>query len=452
MTNPDPWHRADEIRATVTPPTFPDATVDLTAFGAIGDGRTDATDALQRAIETCSAAGGGRVLVPAGRFTTGPIRLLTGVDLHLESGATLAFSTDPTDYLPPVPTRFEGLELMGYSPLISAYGQENIAITGQGVLDGQAATTNWWPWKGLEEYGWRPGQPCQAAARARLMELAEAGVPVEQRVLADGSYLRPSFIQPYQCRGVMIEDVTIRRSPMWVIHPVLCSQVLVRRVTVDSHGPNSDGCDPESCTDVVIADCVFDTGDDCIALKSGRNADGRRIAAPTERVLIERCEFRDGHGGVTLGSEISGGVREVFAQQLRMTSPALDVALRFKTNSMRGGFIDGVHARSITVDSVARTAIEIDLDYEEGPGHGFNPDLREIHISDLTVAHARQAVMLRGYPDAPIRDISLSDLRFERSDVPEVIEHVERLAIRNVRNNGAHLRRPATEDRSAPRS
>lgn len=436
-----PWTRAAGLRKTVTPPQFPTDEEAITECGAVGDGITDNTAAIREAIERCWRRGGGRVVVPAGRFLTGPIHLRGEVNLHLAEGATLAFSTEPNDYLPPVHTRFEGLEMMGYSPLIYAFGQENIAITGRGTLDGQASADNWWQWKGLPEYGWQPGQPSQHAARERLLAQAEAGTPIEERVHPEGSYLRPSFIQPYRCRNILIEGVTIVNSPMWVIHPVLCHRVLVRDVTINSHGPNSDGCDPESCRDVVITGCVFDTGDDCVAIKSGRNADGRRINVPAERILVENCEFRDGHGGLTLGSEISGGVREVYAQNLRMTSPALDVALRFKTNSMRGGFIDGFYARAITVDSVARATIEMDLDYEEGPGHGFNPDLRNFDISDLTVAHAHQAMTLRGYPEAPIHDVTLSDIRCERSDVPEVIEYVENLRIHNVRNNGEHLHR-----------
>lgn len=435
----EPWARAEALRAAVVPLGFPDHQVDVTTFGAVGDGVTDCTLAFQRAIRAVAEAGGGRVTVPAGRFATGPIRLLSHIELHVSAGATVAFSTDPLAYLPAVRTRFEGVELMGYSPLIYALDQEHIAVTGEGTLDGQADRDHWWPWKGQEAHGWRPGQPHQAEARDRLFASAERQVPVENRIFTTGSYLRPSFVQPYRCRDVLIDGVTLRNSPMWIIHPVLCDRVLVQGVTVDSHGPNSDGCDPESCRDVVVRHCRFDTGDDCIAIKSGRNADGRRLGVATERVLIEHCEFRDGHGGVTLGSEISAGVRAVFAQDLHMSSPALDVALRFKTNSMRGGFIDDVHLRAITVDAVARAAIEMDLDYEEGPGHGFNPDLRDIHISDLTVRQAHRAVMLRGYPDAPIHDVSLSDIRFEHSARPEVVEHVRGLAIRNVRTNGRHL-------------
>ena len=195
-------------------------------------------------------------------------------------GATLKFSADPQHYLPAVFTRFEGTELLNYSPLVYALDQENIALTGEGTLDGQAGPGAWWPWKGKwggeVDHGWRQGDPDQTAAVKRLGKLADAGTPPAERQFGDGHRLRPNFVQPYRCRNVLIEGVTFVNSPMWILNPVLCKNVTIRGVTVDSHGPNNDGCDPESCRDVLIEKCTFDTGDDCIAIKSGRNADGRR--------------------------------------------------------------------------------------------------------------------------------------------------------------------------------
>ncbi|WP_307812975.1 glycoside hydrolase family 28 protein [Micromonospora coerulea] len=215
----NPWARAEYIGGKVRRPHFPERRLDLERFGAVGDGVTDCTAAFRRAIEECHAAGGGHVVVPAGRFLTGPIHLLSNVDLHVAADAVVLFSQTPADYLPAVLTRFEGVELYNYSPLIYAYGQENIGVTGAGVLDGQADNVHWWPWKGKTEYGWKPGDPRQDEARARLFAMAEQGVPVEQRVFGEGDYLRSSFIEPYRCRNVLIEGVTIVRSPMWEIHP-----------------------------------------------------------------------------------------------------------------------------------------------------------------------------------------------------------------------------------------
>lgn len=432
----DPWARADRIAASVRAPRFPHRVFPVTRFGARGDGVTDCTAAFRRAIHACARAGGGHVLVPAGRFLTGPIHLRSNVDLHVTDDATVAFSQDPNDYLPAVFTRWEGTELYNYSPLIYAYGQRNIAITGGGTLDGQADNQHWWPWKGKVEYGWQPGDPHQADARTRLQAMAEQGVPVAGRVFGDGDYLRPNFIQPYRCRNVLVEGVTIRNSPMWEIHPVLSRNVLVRDITVVSHGPNNDGCNPESSRDVVIRGATFDTGDDCIAIKSGRNADGRRLAVPSERILVEDCDFAAGHGGVTVGSEMSGGVREVYARNLRMSSPDLDTALRFKTNSLRGGFIHDFHARDISVGTVGQSAVVIDFYYEEGPGYGFDPDVRGITVENLTVGQAQRALALRGYPDVPVRDVRLTTVDFRSTASPSVVENVTGLVLENVYENG----------------
>ncbi|GAA2824720.1 glycoside hydrolase family 28 protein [Nonomuraea rubra] len=435
----DPWARANRIAAKVRGPRFPHRRFDIRKYGAVGDGVTDCTAAIRTAIRACHAAGGGHVDVPEGRFLTGAVHLLSNVDLHVAEGATLLFSTDPRAYLPLVLTRFEGVELLNYSPLIYAYGQHDVAVTGAGVLDGQADDDHWWPWKGSGDHGWEPGEPRQAEARAALFAQAEQGVPVEQRTYGEGGYLRPSFVQPYRCRNVLIEGVTIVNSPMWEIHPTLSENVLVRGVTVRTHGPNNDGCNPESSRLVVIRDCTFDTGDDCIAIKSGRNADGRRVNVPSEHILVEGCTFREGHGGMTIGSEMSGGVREVFIRDCTMSSPDLDIALRFKTNSVRGGFVEGFHARNLEIGQVGGSVIDIDFNYEEGPGHGFNPVVGGIDVRDVTVSTANRALNLRGYADAPIRGVTLTDVDFGTIATPSVVQHVEDLVLRNVLANGEPL-------------
>jgi polygalacturonase len=265
----DPWARARDIARTVRAPIFPARRFDIADFGAIGDGDTINSDAIRKAIETCSAAGGGRVIVPAGRFLTGAVQLRSNVDLHLAEGSTLAFSTSPAHY-PIVFTRWEGIELMNYSPFIYAYKQRNIAISGSGSLDGQSDAQHWWawkgPWGGTIDHGWREGMPDQRKSRALLFQMAEESVPVEKRVFGDGHYLRPSFIQPYACENVLIEGVKLRRSPFWNVHPVLCRNVIIRGIDIAGHGPNNDGIDPESVDHVLIEDCRFDTGDDCIAV------------------------------------------------------------------------------------------------------------------------------------------------------------------------------------------
>jgi polygalacturonase len=430
------WDLVPGILARIVPPTFPQRDVDVTRHGAVGDGRTDCTEAFRRAIVACAAAGGGRVVVPAGRFLTGPIHLRSRVNLHVTAEATIAFTQDPRAYLPPVLTRWEGMEMMGYSPLIYALDQHDVAVTGAGTLDGQGDTEHWWPWKGGKEDGWRQGMPTQKPARDRLGEMVEAGTPVARRVLAEGSYLRPQFIQPVRCRNVLIEGVRILRSPMWEIHPVLCTNVTVRGVRIETHGPNNDGCDPESCRDVLIEDCYFDTGDDCIAIKSGRNADGRRIAVPSENIVIRNCRMKDGHGGVTIGSEISGGVRNVFAERCVMDSPNLDRALRFKNNAARGGVLEHIYMRDVTVGTVADAVLSVDLYYEEGQKGAFVPVVRDVEMRNVTSKRSAYGLYMRAYERSEISDIRIVDCRFDGVAKGNVTEGVRGLVLRNVAVNG----------------
>jgi polygalacturonase len=429
----DPWTAVEAILARIRPPQFPDRDFDVTRFGAVGDGEKLATRALADAIAACHAAGGGRVVVPPGRFLTGAIHLKSHVNLHVAEGATLAFSQDPRDFLPVVFTRWEGVELMNYSPLVYAFGQQDVAVTGTGILDGQADAAHWWPWKGRRDPA---GGPHQGPARARLLEMAAAGVPVAERVFGDGHYLRPSFIQPYRCQNVLIEGVTIVRSPMWEVHPVLCTNVTVRGVRIDTHGPNNDGCDPESCRDVLIEGCSFDTGDDCIALKSGRNDDGRRVGVPVENVIVRDCVMKDGHGGVVIGSEISGGARYVFAERCQMSSPNLDRALRIKTNSVRGGTIEHVYMRDVTVGEVAEAVLTVNFFYEEGDAGKYPPIVRDVEMRGVTSRKSKHALLLRGYAHDPIRDVRVLDCTFDGVARTDVLEGVANLTLRNVRVNG----------------
>jgi polygalacturonase len=427
-TRTDPWVEAAAILRRIVPPTFPDRTFDVTRFGASARRDVEHTTAFRAAIAACAAAGGGRVVVPAGRFVTGPIVLRSNVNLHLLDGAVIAFSQDPRAYLPPVFTRFEGVELLNYSPFLYAFEQDSIAITGNGTLDGQADAEHWWPWRAQ---ALAPG-----GGRARLFDMGARGVPVAQRVFGEGSGLRPNFIQPYRCTNVLIEGVTIVNSPMWEIHPVLCRNVTIRGVTIRSHGPNNDGCDPESCRDVLIERCRFDTGDDCIALKSGRNDDGRRVHTPVENVMVRDCEMHDGHGGIVIGSEISGGARNIFAERCRMDSPRLDRVLRFKNNAERGGVIERVAVRQITVGQVAEAIVSADFYYEEGDTGRFTPVLRDIDVSGVTSRKSQYVLLLKGYARSPITDVRISDCTFEGVERPDVIQGVRDLVLANIRTNG----------------
>ena len=445
----DPWDQLPEILARIKAPVFPKRYFDITKFGAIGDNRADCTAAFQKAIAACNAAGGGRVVVPAGEFLTGAIRLRSNVELHLEQGSTIRFSRDTRKY-PLVFTRWEGVELMNFSPCIYAFEEQNIAVTGPGTLDGNADCEHWWPWKGRNNCGWKPGDPEQTKDRNALFEMAERGVPVSQRVFGEGHYLRPQFIQPYRCNNVLLEGLTLKNSPMWQVHPVLCTNVTVRQMTITGassnrdSGPNTDGCDPESCADVLIDQCEFNTGDDCIAIKSGRNADGRRLNAPSQNIIIQDCRMKDGHGGVTIGSEISGGVHHVFAQNCRMDSPRLDNAVRIKNNAMRGGLLENIYVRNIDVGEVALAGLSIDDFYEEGDSGRFRPVVRNVEIRNLKTRKAQYALYLRGLKNAHLEDIRLVDSDLEGVEKANVVENVDGLRLRNVRINGKLVETAAT--------
>jgi polygalacturonase len=434
----DAWARAADIARNVRAPTFPDRQFDVTKFGAKPDGVTLATKSIAGAIEACAKAGGGRVLVPAGRFLTGAIHLLSNVELHVSEDATLLFDANPSSY-PIVFTRWEGIECMNYSPLIYARKQKNIAITGKGTLDGQGSETNWWawkgPWRGTTAYGWKEGMPDQRKARKLLFDMAEQGVPVENRVFGDGSLLRPPFIQPYDCDNVLIEGVRLRNSPFWNIHPVLCRNVTLRGVDVSGLGPNNDGVDPESVDHMLIEDCSFNTGDDCVAVNSGRNADGRRLATPSQNILVRNCRMQEGHGGVVVGSQISGGARWVFAENCHMDSPDLWYAIRFKNNALRGGLLENFYYRDIDVGQVGRAAITCDFNYEEGANGAFTPQLRNVVIERLRVKNAVRVLDSQGLPKAPVNDLTLRDCEFRGVTQPSIIKYTREVKLEKVSVN-----------------
>jgi polygalacturonase len=424
------WSRVPAIRRRIRPPRFPRRVFPVTAHGAVGDGSTKCTGAFAEAVAACSAAGGGRVLVPAGTYLTGAVHLADNVELHLEAGATIRFSRDPADYLPVVATRYEGIELMNYSPFIYAHGRTNVAVTGRGTIDGQADATHWWDWSS-------DPAPSEGPDKKLLAQLAEDGVPVAERVFGAGHYLRPNLIQLYRCRNVLIEGVTVKDSPMWNIHPVLCSNVTVREVTVDSpNGPNNDGCDPESCVDVLIERCEFNTGDDCVAVKAGKNADGRRVDEPCVNILVDSCVMRDGNGGVTVGSETTGGVRWVFAWNCTMSSARLERAIRVKTNPERGGYVRDLYFRDITVGQAADAVVEVALNYENKHTGPYFPDVGGIDIRRLRAGRAPRAFTLIGNPGNPIRGVRVSDSVFEETAEPDVVTDVTGFELRNVRVNG----------------
>ena len=427
----DPWDKLDEIRAQINAPEFPDKDFLITDYGAVGDGETKATEAFKQAIQDCHESGGGRVVVPEGTFLTGAIHLKSNVNLHLVDSAKILFSRDTADYLPLVFSRWEGMELMNYSPFIYAYEQENIAITGNGVLDGNASNEYWWPWCGAEQYGWTAGMPKQTNDRNLLHELNHQQIAPEERIFGPGHYLRPQFIQTYKCKNVLISDVKLINSPMWNIHPVLCENVTIENVKIVSLGPNNDGCNPESSKNVLIKNCYFDTGDDCIAIKSGRNEDGRRINKPSENLIIEGCHMKEGHGGVVIGSEISGGARNIFALNLTMDSPNLDRVLRIKTSSKRGGIVENIFMKNVKVGTYKEAAVKCNMFYEAAGD--FMPVIRNVIVENLEVENGgKYGVLVRAYEESPVENLKLINCTINGVEIPVEVDHVKNMEFENV--------------------
>lgn len=435
------WQKADEIIKNITVPEFPDRTFEVSDFGAVADGVTDNTEAFKKAISACNAQGGGKVLVPSGKYVTGPIHLKSNVNFHLAEGAEILFTKDKSAYLPMVHTSYEGMELMNYSPLIYAFGQKNIAVTGKGTFNGQADNEHWWPWAGKDEYGYKEGDPRQHDDKnlPSLRQMVADGVPVEERIFGEGYQLRPTFFEPFECENILIEGVTFTNAPFWIIHPIKSNNITVDGVTVRSHGPNNDGCDPEYSKNVHIKNSIFDTGDDCIAIKSGRNNDGRRVNIPSENIVVENCEMADGHGGVVMGSEISAGVRNVFVRNCRMDSPNLDRAIRIKTNTIRGGFVDGVYVKGLQVGQVKEAVLKINTYYaiydnQEGD---YIPEIRNIFLENVQVENGGEyGLLIKGREQSPVQNVMLKNVTIKSTEEPLNIENSEPVKFINTTING----------------
>jgi polygalacturonase len=431
------WSTADKILKDLKSPVFPDKEYIITDFGAVGDGTTDCTEAFKMAIRKCHDEGGGKVVVPPGTYLTGAIHLLSNINLHFEEGATILFTTDKNKYLPNVFTRFEGMECMNYSPFIYAFKQENLALTGKGILDGQGES--WWSWKGnwsgSADTNWEQGIPQQNDDNALLTEMVVNNVPVEERIFGEGHYLRPNFIQFYGCKNILVDGLILKNSPMWNMHPVLSENIIIRNVEVRALGPNNDGCNPESSKNILIENCLFDTGDDCIAIKSGRNEDGRRINVPSENIVIRNCTMYEGHGGVVIGSEISGNVRKVFVENCIMDSKNLERAIRIKSNSLRGGIVEDIFLRNIKVVQVSEATFKINLFYSKGRGE-FYPVIRNIYIEELHSYKSKFPIWINANDEASVENIYLINCTFENVEKDSYIKNVRNLVMENVSING----------------
>jgi polygalacturonase len=419
-SGPLPWSAANAILSNTVVPVFPNTNFVVThpAYGARGDDHTDNTAAFQKAIATCNAAGGGHVVVPVGTYVTGAIYLKSNVDLHLDPGATLMFSGDASRY-PLVLTRYEGIECMNHSPMIYAFGEKNIALTGSGTLDASGTTS------------WNHGSD-----RAGVLEpLVARGMPPQQRNAA--GKLRSSFVQPYNCDTVLIQGVTLRNSRFWQLHPTLCRNVTVDGVTTHHSGGNTDGCDPECCDHVVIKNSTLFAGDDNIAIKSGRDADGRRVNVPTQNVVIWNNQFEGPFGAICLGSELTGGIQNVYAYNNSTVGSGTRHALFVKSNTKRGGFARNVHIDRFHGSGFHSAVVFVTMNYFGQTGN-FLPDFSgPFNLANFVVDTAPIALDLHGLPGDKTGTFNLSNCAFTHIANPASnISHVTKANYTHVTING----------------
>ncbi len=434
---------------------FKKDTFNIISYGAISSANTLNTGAIQQAIDMASKQGGGMVLVPSGFWLTGPIKLLSNVNLHISSGAVLQFSNKPKDY-PLIRTNWEGVDAIRAQSPISAKGQRNIAITGSGIIDG--AGEAWRPVKkgkltagewdklihsgGVLDSKKETWYPTEGALKASTMDrpgVIAAGF-TEANTEEIKEFLRPNMISLRECEQVLLEGVTFQNSPAWNIHPLLCKHLTVENIHVKNpwFAQNGDGIDIESCEFVSVRNSKFDVGDDGICLKSGKDAEGRKRARPSAHILIENCIVFHGHGGVVVGSEMSGGVHDLFVNNCQFLDT--DVGLRFKTMRGRGGVVENVFIRDISMKNIAGEAILFDMYYqgkdpvstfgnggetpkiELVPVNEGTPQFKNIFIDNVVAKGAETGLLIRGLPEMPIHHIELNNIDIESNQGYRVIE------------------------------
>ena len=392
--------------------------INILEAGGKNDGKFKNTAAIKKAIETLSRKGGGTLYFPAGTYLTGPIVMKSNITLYVEAGAPLLFSDNFEDYLPYVEMRYEGVVMKSFCPFIYAYGQENIAIIGRGKLDGQGK--KWWyelfRTEGeVDKYGaLKNVDKFNKMWDEQNAGLPELMAPDYKRVIAR-RFFRPPFIQPYKCKNVLIEGVTVTNSPFWTINPEFCENVTIHAVNViNKPSPNTDGINPESCKNVRISDCHISVGDDCITLKSGRDEQARKIGVPCENITITNCTMENGHGGVVIGSEMSGDVRKVTISNC--VFDGTDRGVRIKSMRGRGGKVEDIRIDNIVMNNIKKEAITVNLVYDDTkpePVSEKTPIFRNIHISNLTGTKVNMACTVIGLDEMPISNLTFNNINIQ---------------------------------------
>lgn len=416
------WNLVPHILKNISEPQFPDTVFNVLDYGARPDIAFNSLPAILAAINDCNVSGGGKVVIPKGTyFSKGPVVLKSHVNLHIEEGARLEFSTVADDYLPLVLTKWEGTECFNYSPLIYCYQAINVALTGKGEIIGNGAE-GFDTWKAHEK-----------PALARLRQMGHDSVPVYQRVFGEGWYLRPGMIQFFGCKNVLVEDVKIYDAPFWIIHPVYCDNVIVRGVYIDSNNYNNDGCDPESSTNVLIENVIFNVGDDGVAIKSGRDQEGWRIGRATENVIIRNCHFA--RWAITIGSEMSGGVRNIYIEDCTIDS--CRNGIYFKSNLDRGGYFENLYMRNIEADICLWGVVNFRTDYHGYRGGNYPTQFRNITVENVVCNRVDSvAIMANGVPEAKLYDITLRNIEVKKAPKATQMKNLVNLKLENVVVNG----------------
>lgn len=420
--------------------------VNMKQAGAASDGMKLNTELINNTIERLAEGGGGTLYFPAGTYLTGSIRLKSNITVHLEAGATLKFSDNFDHYLPFVEMRYEGVMMKSFKPLIYAVDAENITIKGEGTLDGQGKA--WWTeffkvLVDLRDNGKRNVNRYQPMfEQTNDMAALYAETNTDWHGTLDRRFFRPPFIQPVRCKRVRIEGVRIINSPFWTVNPEFCEQVSVQGVTIENPpSPNTDGINPESCKDVRISDCHISVGDDCITIKSGRDAQGRNMGVPCENITITNCIMLRGHGGVVIGSEMSGGVKRVTISNC--VFDGTDRGIRLKSTRGRGGVVEDIRISNIVMNDISKEAIVFNLKYSQMQQEAKSertPEFRNIHVSGVTVRGVATPVKVAGLEEAPISGITLRDVQVTDASQPCVFEDCRDLVLDNVYVNGKEIK------------
>lgn len=407
---------------TIEVPNFKEAKVfSIQDYGAVQGDKEKTTKAISEAIDHANKNGGGTVLIPAGKWSTGKIHFKSNVNLHLKKEAVLYFSGDPEDYLPPVKTSWEGMECYNYSPLIYAYECKNIAITGTGKLKAEMDT-----WK-----KWFARPEGHMENLKRLYNMAAKDVPVEKRQMVnDSANFRPQFIQFNRCENVLLEDVIIRNSPFWVIHPFHSKNILIRNINIYAHGHNNDGVDPEMSQNVLIENSVFDQGDDAIAVKSGRNQDAWRLNTPTKNVVIRNCLVKNGHQLLAIGSELSGGVENIYMENCEVEGGAkLNHLLYVKTNERRGGYVKNIYMKNIKSGEIDKGILGIETnvlyqwrDLVPTYERKLTP-IKDIYVTDVEAGNAGFISRILGEREVPVQNVRLKNIKVDTIRQEEEVIH-----------------------------